>query len=197
MDGATSQTNITLEGQLVKIVPFMRGYFPRTAMFQLWQAIEQDGTAHRLFWEQREGNETMPVSTDGDLVTFVDRMNKPATQLLIGYPKDSFEIMGMFWFSDIQPGHQAFANIWVKKSFYGKASRDLSKLCLAYAFEVWGLQQLWVTTPWVEALKLATDMGFAKTGLMPNFVKIQQILYDVHLLQLTRDAWEAWHGLCR
>jgi len=194
MDGATSDLKVETQGKTLSILPYARGYFPRHTLYEIWQAIECEKVSDRIFWDPSLDSSPAPVSMAGDLTAFVTAMNKPTSEILIGYENATATLAGLFWFSELQPTHQAIANIWVSRAFHGSGSREFSTLCLDYGFAVWNFRQVWVTTPWPEAKRLAMDMGFEVVGMLEDYVRHGNEFRALHFLRLTKENWEACRG---
>lgn len=181
MDGAPSPDVGT-----VKLWPYLPGVYGRDCLYRVWAAMEAEGATHRAFWDRASFPDTC-----GDLASFIKAFDgNPSTQLaLVEGPPDQ-RLIGCIWVSDVIPTHQAFISIWMKRGSQEHAI-DAGRQVIDYSFATWNLRQLWAVTPWQRAMALAVRLRFRRVAVMPEYCRYGEHLYDVHVLRLTKEQWNA------
>ena len=178
------QTTDVLTGERVRLWPYVPGVYGRDALYRVWRLIEDHQAALRCFWDQ-----AILPTTGGDLASFVKTFDgTPGRFLLMVESIRSNQLCGCLWFTEIQPGHQAFISIFMAKAARGKATEEASALAIRYAMESYQLRQLWAVTPWPDAAHLCERMGFWREAILPDFAWVRGERYPVMVFRLTREV---------
>lgn len=182
-----------LTGQHVTLWPYARGCYPRQTLATLWQMVEQEGGADRIFHAQQAPRET-PTPTRGDLVSFVRYFEpEPAGSrlLLMVQSRADDQLAGLFWFDDIVLGHRASANVFYRRRYWGEAAREASRLACRYGFEHLGYRTIWAMTPWPLAVSHAEAIGFERVAVLPGYCLLEETPADLVVLRLEREGFDA------
>lgn len=174
-----------LSGNHVRLYPYQRGAFPRSLLYALWKAVEDDGASRLLFYAQPVTDEAQR----GDLPEFVSYLTDAKRVLYIVQNLKTDQLAGMIWFDDIQPGYRAAANVFFRRRDWGAAALEGSRLALGHAFETFGWESIWAYTPWIHAVRHAKRAGMMPVALLPGFVRIDGAPRDIHVLRLKREEF--------
>lgn len=177
------------EGEHVVIWPYVRGYFPRTTLFDLWHLIEEAGDWQPFFWNETVYPNT-PVSQMGDptdWLSFIEDHRDPKAVLIV-QAKSNNEIAGLIWFNHQEPT-RAFGSIWMRPKYRGIASREAVNLGLEYAFYARGWQEIWATTPFPVARNLIVKCGFREIAWIPGFATVGQNPASIYILRIKESEY--------
>lgn len=178
--GASSPDGLT--GPHVRLWPYVPGAYGRDALYRVWRAMEADGATRQAFWD-----ETDPT-TGADLATFIRLFDGVPSKLLLMIERANV-LVGCFWLSDIRPGHQAFASMWMDKAARGRWTHEAAQLALGYSLATFQLQQLWALTPWPHAGTLCVRMGFRLVASLPEFCQRGVDRLPVSVYRLTKEHY--------
>ncbi|MBI3937143.1 MAG: GNAT family N-acetyltransferase [Betaproteobacteria bacterium] len=179
-----------LVGEHVRLWPYVRGYFPRHALYVLWQMMEAERAAPLLFYG-RPGRADLPEATQGDLVDFI-RCFEPQEgrrALLLVQGLRSGETEGMVWFDDFTP-HRCAINMFYRRRAWGTVAREGSRLACGYAFENFGVKSIWGYSPFPLAVRHAEAIGFRILAVLPRYAWVNGKAQDMSVGCLTRDEYE-------
>jgi RimJ/RimL family protein N-acetyltransferase len=161
---------------------YKRGHFPRETLGTLWNYVEEQGAAKKLFYAQP--NPPTPVGTVGDLTAFVEYFGDEKRVVLI--VEEGGEVMGMVWFDDILPGHRAAINGFYRRRYWGIRAREATRQAMLHAFESLSIKSLWAYTPWPEAVRHAQAIGMELTAVLKEFVLVEGQPRDVNVLVIRK-----------
>lgn len=168
----------------VRLWPYAPGVYGRDALYRVWKLMEDDGATKQAFWD-----ETDPA-TGADLASFVRLFSGQDRRLLMIERVDTGKLCGCFWVSQMQLGHQAFVGMWMQTSARGRKTDEAARLALRWTFEHGVFRQLWALTPWTDAKALCRRMGFRHVAELPEFCQWRSDYRTVHLLRLTKEAYD-------
>ena len=171
-----------LEGERVKLWPYMAGVYSRDLLGRLWRVIETHGDGARLFW----GNAN-PPDIRMDLPAFCAFFSSDSRALLLITNPDGSEIIGCTWWDDIVPGHHAFGSLYMVPAYRGRPSLEATRLSAQWAFSHYACRQLWALTPWPEVASMITHAGFSRVATLPAFALWQGQTHDVGVFRKVRD----------
>ena len=179
-------------GKHVKLYPYVRGLWPPETLFTLWQMMRDQDAGEKIFFGRPGGG--TPYSTAGDLVDFVKFFEpEPPAQrhlLLAQSQAEPDQIVGIFWFDDLVPGHRAAGSVLYRKRYWGEPAREASRLALAYGFEVLGVGSIWAYTPWRTGFKHAEAAGMNHVATLPNYViAADGKPMDLHILRVLKEEF--------
>lgn len=163
-----------LQGDLVRVWPYARGFYPRDTLYKVWATIEAEDGHRRLFYDQ----ECEQESERGDLETFC-AMVQTVNLFLIEY-QDA--IGAILWIKSM-PHRQGAISVWSSKACLGRPIREAALMVCYYAQECLALEHLWAYTPWTHAEKIARDCGFKPIGMLPNATVIKGFPAPIYVLQ--------------
>lgn len=172
-----------LTGELVRLWPYVPGVYGRDALYRVWKMIEDHHASLRCFWDQGR----LP-DVGGDLVNFVKTFDgTPGRLLLMVEGLLSRQLCGCLWFTEMQPGYQAFISIFMAKAARGKATEEAARLAIRYSLDTYNFRQLWAATPWPDAAYLCQRMGFEPEATLRDFAMVDGQLHAVRVFRLTRN----------
>ena len=154
----------------MRVLPYVRGYYPRDTAYRLWSLMEAEGAASKLFFSG------VPHGTDvnclGDLTQFVQSLATRET--LVMQHLESGEIAGLFWYEDFIPSHRALVSIFVRRRFWGEVAKEIADLGLRYGFEVFQLKHIWALTAWPTSASIAERCGMTLVATLEDYVLDEQ-----------------------
>lgn len=168
---------------MIRLFPYVRGYYPRDTLARLWGYVEAQGAARKLFYAQPGTDEER-----GDLTHFVEYFADSARRLLL-IPERDQQPMGLVWLDDIIPGFKAAMNVFYRRRFWGTPAREATTLAVAYCFNDLHFQTLWGYTPWPEAQSHAEAVGFQAVARLPGFARCDDRPLDITILRLEKGEW--------
>ena len=180
--GALSPDALT--GASVRLWPYAPGVYGRDALYRVWKLMEDDGATKQALWDEAY------LPTGGDLNSFIRAFDTTQKLLLLIERTDTQALCGAFWVAQMSPGHQAFVSLWMQKGARGVPTTDAARLALRYTFEVGQFRQLRALTPWDTAEGLCLRMGFTLVAELEDFCQWRTEYKVVHLLRLTREAFD-------
>lgn len=184
-----------MTGELVRLYEHQRGHWPPETLATLWRILMPDlDTAKKIFFGRLIGPVT-PYPTLGDLVEFV-RFFEPELPgqrrlLIVQSVEAPDQVVGLFWFDDLVPGHRAAGNVLYRRRFWGAPAREASRLALAWGFAELGVRAIWAYTPWRLAVRHCEAVGLSLVATLPEFVELDGIPSDMHILRVRK---EDFHG---
>jgi len=185
-----------MTGEHVRLYPYVRGHWPPETLYALWKLLMPDqDTAKNIFFGRSVLGPPTPYPTLGDLVEFVrffDPDPPGQRRLLIAESlRTPGEVVGLFWFDDLVPGHRAAGNVLYRRRFWGAPAREASRLALAWGFAELGVRAIWAYTPWRVAVKHCEAVGLRLVATLPEFVELDGVPTDMHILRVRK---EDFHG---
>lgn len=171
----------------VRLWPYVRGAWSRDLLARLWDAIERQGAAPKLFYAQTC---TEPTQR-GDLAEFCAYFTDPRRTLLIAESTTRpGDLVGLFWFDDLVPGYRASGNVFYRRRYWGPVARSASRLGLAYGFTTLALQMIWAYTPWPEAASHCEAVGMRPMATLDRFILIDGRPTDVRVFRMTKEEFD-------
>ena len=184
-----------MTGQHARLYPYVRGHWPPETLYALWKLLMPDQeTAKKIFFG-RPAPAGAPYPILGDLVEFVrffDPDPPGQRRLLIAQSlREPDQVVGLFWFDDLVPGHRAAGNVLYRRRFWGAPAREASRLALAWGFAELGVRAIWAYTPWRIAVKHCEAVGLSLVATLPEFIEVDHVPTDMHILRVRK---EDFHG---
>lgn len=177
-------------GVHVRVLPYVRGCYPRDMLYRLWHVIEQEGASEKLFFSGFPRG--TPISCHGDLIHFMQVCSEPGRVTLLIESVADQELAGAFWFEDFIPDWRCLASIFIRRKYWGAISEEAARLSLAYAFEQFNLQAIWALTPWATARSLSQRCGLTEVATLPGFVTdADNEPRDVSIWKVTKGEFNA------
>lgn len=179
---ATGTFNVQrLQGKLVDVWPYHEPLYPNDTLSRLWNVMCEDNTLHRVFYEHN------PMRFN-DFMRFFDAKIFPQRLLLIYTTKDG-EDAGFGWFDDVKQGIRAFANVCMRKKYWGPAAEEASTISLDYIFTAHDVASVYGLTPKPNrmALAQAKRLGFKVLAEVPGLAAWNNKPCDVTLTMLKRE----------
>jgi RimJ/RimL family protein N-acetyltransferase len=178
-------------GKLTKLYPYVRGLWPPETLFTLWQMMRDQDATEKVFFGRVNG--LLPYPTTGDLVDFVKFFEPEPPQqrvlLLAQSQEEPDQVVGIFWFDDIVPGHRAAGSVLYRRRYWGEPAREASRLALAYGFEVLGVASIWAYSPWRTGFNHAEAAGMTWVATLPHYVIAGGQPMDLHILRIRREEF--------
>lgn len=183
-----------MTGEHVRLYPYVRGHWPPETLYALWKLLMPDqDTAKNIFFGRSVLGPPTPYPTLGDLVEFVrffDPDPPGQRRLLIAESlRTPGEVVGLFWFDDLVPGHRAAGNVLYRRRFWGAPAREASRLALAWGFAELGVRAIWAYTPWRVAVKHCEAVGLRLVATLPEFVELDGVPQDMHILRVRKEEF--------
>ena len=183
-----------MTGEHVRLYPYVRGHWPPETLYALWKLLMPDqDTAKNIFFGRSVLGPPTPYPTLGDLVEFVrffDPDPPGQRRLLIAESlRTPGEVVGLFWFDDLVPGHRAAGNGLYRRRFWGAPAREASRLALAWGFAELGVRAIWAYTPWRVAVKHCEAVGLRLVATLPEFVELDGVPQDMHILRVRKEEF--------
>ena len=172
-----------LTGERVRLVVYVRGFYPRDTLLRLWEAVEADGASLDILYGLRSSKATEPVDVRGDPQDFLAYFSDEKLILLIVMTKDLGELVGFFWLSDVVPKFRATVNLFVRKKFRGRHAVEAARIFRDYAVHGLGFPTLWGLTPWKHSAVMGRWLGMKTVATLPNFQLIDGAAVDVYILK--------------
>jgi len=172
-------------GRLVRLWPYLRGAYPKDTLYRLWRLVEEAKAFHQLFW----GLHTVEEK-HGDLEHFCRYFSEDSGRLLFIVQNTNMdEIAGFLWFDDVIPNTRAIGSVFMALGYRGKAGIEAVRLFCDYGFEELKLQAIWGVTPWPQAARLITEVGFDRMAVLPDFAQVDGIDHDVRVFRLRKEQF--------
>jgi len=170
-----------LKGKLVDVWPYYEPVYPADTFVQMWNAMIEDNTLSRVFFEH--GQMTFP-----ELVRFFDHKANPARLLLI-YTDKAGAGAGFGWFDDVRQGIRAFANICMRKAHWGPVADEACRISLRYIFTAHDVPTVYGFTPAPNrmAIAQAKRLGFKVLVTVPKMISWKGQPGDVVMTMLRRE----------
>lgn len=183
-----------MTGTHVRLHVYQRGQWPPETLATLWKLLMPDQETAKTIFFGRAPLASTPYPMLGDLVEFV-RFFEPESgqrRLLIAEnittPGD---VVGIFWFDDLVPGHRAAGNVLYRRRYWGTPAREASRLALAWGFAELGVRAIWAYTPWRLAVRHCEAVGLRLVATLPDFIELEGVPQDMHVLCVRK---EDFHG---
>lgn len=181
ISSAPSAVDGTMTGEYVKLWPYPTSAYSRNLLGRVWQLIETHGEGERLFW----GN-AAPPDMRMDLPAFCAFFSADTRAPLFITTPDGEELIGCAWWEEIIPGHQACGSVYLIPAHRGRAALEAVQLGTQWAFERFGLRQVWAVTPWPAAAALITRAGYQRVATLPEFARTDDGVHDVGVFRKVR-----------
>lgn len=189
--GTQSKYDINkLDGKLIKVWPYSRGFLPRDILFTAWKTMEKDDLMRFVFHGQNDPT-NRPISQRGDLVEFMKYFSEETRALLIIQRKDNEQIGGLMWLDEIIKGFRAVGALCFAKNTRREFVDEATKICFDYSFEVFNLKALFGFTPWGPATDYALRSGMTQVALVPEFALVNNKPTDIAIVKITREEFYA------
>lgn len=173
-------------GQQVRLWPYLRGAYTKDVLYRLWLLVAKAEGFHQLFWGLHETE-----SRHGDLEHFCRYFSEESgRQLFIMEAVQKDEIAGFLWLDEVVPSYRGIGSIFMSPAYRGKAATEAVRLFCDYIFTYVELQSIWGVTPWPQAARIITEVGFERVAVLPQFALVQGISYDVRIFRLLREQFE-------
>ena len=179
-----------LDGKLIKVWPYSRGYYQRDILYHAWQVMDKEDLLQFIFHGQAEPV-GKPIKQRGDLIEFIKYFTDNSRALLIIQRKDTDKIGGLMWLDDIIQGFRACGNLCFAKDCRKEFVQEATQICFDYSFKVFGLKSLFGFTPWGPATEYALRSGMTQVARVPEFQMINDVPTDIAIVRITREEFYA------
>ena len=177
-------------GVQARILPYVRGCYPRDMLYRLWSVIEAEQASEKLFFNGFPRG--TPVSCHGDLIHFMQVCSEPGRVTLLIESLADQELAGAFWFEDFIPDFRCLASIFIRRKYWGPLSAEAARLSLQYAFDHFNVQAIWALTPWATADSLSARCGLQVVACLPSYVlDADGDPRDVSIWKVTKEGFDA------
>lgn len=170
-------------GQLINVWPYDEETFrqyPET-FYEMWRWMVEDGTLRKTFYEG--GVTTMP-----SLVRFFDSLIFP-NRLLLLYTTKQGEGAGFGWFDQVIPKVRAFANVCMRRKFWGAHTFEACSISIDYIFHAHGVQNVFGFTPDRLAHGLMKRLGASHVATIPGLASFNGTPTTVYVTRLAKENW--------
>jgi RimJ/RimL family protein N-acetyltransferase len=169
----------------VRLLPYVRGAYPKDLLYRLWSLVAKDDAFHQLFWGLH-----LEESKHGDLEHFCRYFAEDSGRMLfVVQSVNKDEIAGFIWLDDVIPGFRGLGSVCMAQAYRGKSALEAVRLFCDYSFHELGLQTIWGVTPWPAASGLITHAGFERMAELPEFALVQGKTLDVRIFRLTKEQF--------
>jgi RimJ/RimL family protein N-acetyltransferase len=175
-----------LSGRLVDVWPYAEAFFPPETFPEMWAWMKEDNTLHQTFYEG--GVTTLP-----NLVRFFDQMIFP-NRLLLLYTTKQGEGAGFGWFDQVIPKVRAFANICMRRRFWGAHTDEACRISIDYIFGAHGVASVFGFTPNKMAHALMKRLGAKDVAMIPGLASYNGTPADVLVTRLAKGDWNGRRG---
>ena len=176
-----------LKGKTVEILPYVRGYYPRDILYNLWRSMEDDDLASAVF-PQSKNEDQAPFKLQGDLIEFVNYFSDPKRILLIVRDHIKGVIAGLHWYDDVILNFRGWANMFYKKEYWGESAYEAGQLCLDYGFNYLNYKIIYGHTPWAKAAGYAEKAGMTLLYKMPmGYLLSDGTITDMNILYIKKE----------
>ena len=141
----------------------------------------KDSTLKQTFYEG--GVTTLP-----QLVRFFDTLIFP-NRLLLLYTSKQGEGAGFGWFDQVIPRVRAFANVCMRKKFWGPHTDEACRISIDYIFNFIGVASVFGFTPSRVANGLMKRLGAKEVARVPGLASFNGAPADVLITCLRKDEW--------
>ena len=172
-----------LRGRLVDVWPYAEAYFPPETFPEMWAWMKEDNTLRQTFYEG--GVTTLP-----HLVRFFDPLIFP-TRLLLLYTTKAGEGAGFGWFDQVIQGVRAFANVCMRKKYWGAHTDEACRISIDYIMHAHGVRNVFGFTPNGLAHALMKRLGAQHVATIPGLASYNG---TPAVVMVTRLAKENWNG---
>ena len=172
-------------GTQVRLLPYLRGAYPKDVLYRLWALVQQADAFHQLFWGLH-----VDEGKHGDLEHFCRFFGEDTGRhLFIVQSVNTDEIAGFLWLDDVIPETRGIGSVFMAPGYRGRAAQEAVRLFCDYSFHELGLQAIWGVTPWPQAASLISEVGFERMAFLPAFAKVQGIMQDVRIFRLLKERF--------
>ncbi len=172
---------LRLSGKLVNVWPYEEQVFrnyPET-FYEMWKWMQEDGTLQKTFYEG--GVTTLP-----NLVRYFDQLIFP-NRLLLLYTTKAGEGAGFGWFDNVIPNVRAFANVCMRKKYWGAHTDEACRISLDYIFHGVGVAAVFGFTPNRLAHALMKRLGARDVALIPGLASYHGKPAPVMVTRLAKE----------
>lgn len=179
-----------LEGKYARLIPYVRGHFPRGYLGDVWKVIEAEGAALDIFYSKLAYSPTStPFDSRGDLEEFIAYFASPDRLLFHVEEKETSDFAGIMWLDEIIPNHKGTVNLFFRMAHRGKLAFEAAKLFRDFCTGPLGLFQLWGITPWKHSVAVGRWVGLRTIAKLPRFARVNGQYLDGYVL-----LYEVDHG---
>ena len=146
----------------------------------------EDGTLKKTFYEG--GVTTLPA-----LVRFFDTLIFP-NRLLLLYTSKQGEGAGFGWFDQVIPKVRAFANVCMRRKFWGPHTDEACRISMDYIFHGIGVASVFGFTPDRMANALMKRLGAKEVARIPALASFNGTPADVMVTYLPKEVWNGRIG---
>jgi len=165
----------------VDVWPYAEAIFPPETFYEMWKWMLEDRTLKQTFYEG--GVTTLP-----QLVRFFDTLIFP-NRLLLLYTSKQGEGAGFGWFDQVIPKVRAFANVCMRKKFWGPHTDEACRISIDYIFNFIGVASVFGFTPSRVANGLMKRLGAKEVARVPGLASFNGAPADVLITCLRKDEW--------
>ena len=166
--------------------PYAEAYFPPETFYEMWKWMQEDDTLKQTFYEG--GVTTLP-----SLVRFFDTLIFP-NRLLLLYTTKQGDGAGFGWFDQVLPPVRAFANVCMRKKYWGAHTDEACSISIDYIFNAIGVAFVFGFTPSRLANGLMKRLGAKEVARVPGLASFHGAPADVLITCLSKDGWNGRRG---
>ena len=143
--------------------------------------MHEDGTLKTTF--HQGGVTTLPA-----LARFFDPLLFP-NRLLLLYTTKHGEGAGFGWFDAVIPKVRAFANVCMRRKFWGAHTDEACRISIDYIFHFIGVASVFGFTPDRMANALMKRLGAKEVARIPGLASFNGTPADVLVTRLAKGDW--------